>query len=193
VSTGFEGKGFTFDASEMNETQKVANMQKKAYEREQGLVPTDTGAEADDEDDDFGGDDKGTLQRSASNSSAALANLAAAAAPVATATAAAAPAVPNGPPVMVAPVFTPEMSPLDRAKALAASIAANRAAGGTGTLPAPVATVSSAPAGPVDPQAALARAKLIALQMAVAGKAGAAATEEYFTEEVEINDYPHQV
>jgi ATP-dependent RNA helicase DDX46/PRP5 len=33
---GFVGKGYTFDASEMNEAQKLASMQKRAYEIEQG-------------------------------------------------------------------------------------------------------------------------------------------------------------
>ena len=37
-SSGFVGKGFTFDPSEMNESQKVMAMQKKAYEAEQGIV-----------------------------------------------------------------------------------------------------------------------------------------------------------
>jgi ATP-dependent RNA helicase DDX46/PRP5 len=35
--SGFVGKGFKFDASEMNETQKIASMQRKAYEVEMGL------------------------------------------------------------------------------------------------------------------------------------------------------------
>jgi ATP-dependent RNA helicase DDX46/PRP5 len=37
ASSGFVGKGFTFDASEMNETQKLASMQRRAYEIEQGI------------------------------------------------------------------------------------------------------------------------------------------------------------
>lgn len=38
VSSGFVGKGYTFDASEMNEAQKLASMQRKAYEIEQGML-----------------------------------------------------------------------------------------------------------------------------------------------------------
>ncbi len=37
TNSGFEGKGFTFDASEMNEAQKQSSQQKRAYEIEQGL------------------------------------------------------------------------------------------------------------------------------------------------------------
>ncbi|CAE7507132.1 unnamed protein product, partial [Symbiodinium microadriaticum] len=37
--SGFDGgKGFTFDASEMNEAQKLASMQRRAYEIEQGII-----------------------------------------------------------------------------------------------------------------------------------------------------------
>lgn len=169
VSSGFDGKGFTFDANEMNETQKVASMQKRAYEKDQGL---DTGADADDEDDDL---DETPLTGTPKAAAGAT-------------TAAASSASTTAAPVPIAPVFTPDMTPLDRAKALAAAMAANRAAGivpGGSIAPA-------APTGPIDPQAALARARLVALQMGAAGKAGAAA-EEHFSEELEINDYPHQV
>lgn len=38
-NSGFVGKGFTFDASEMNEAQKATMMQKKAYAMEEGLLP----------------------------------------------------------------------------------------------------------------------------------------------------------
>ena len=188
VSSGFEGKGFTFDASEMNETQKVASMQKKAYERDQGL---DAGADADDED----GDDGDETPFSATNgSSSSSANLAA------TAAAAGSSAVSSEStgPVPVQPVFTPDMTPLDRAKALAAAMAANRALGISATGSSTGLTNSAnAPvvnAGPIDPQAALARARLVALQMAAAGKAGVTGSaEEHFSEELDINDYPHQV
>lgn len=48
-SSGFEGKGFTFDASEMSETQKNANLQRKAYDIEQGI---DEKGEEEEEDED---------------------------------------------------------------------------------------------------------------------------------------------
>ena len=166
VSSGFEGKGFTFDASEMNETQKIANMQKKA----------DTGADADDEEEELGEEGKESLLGSSATvlpSSSAVSAVGPSAA-------------------AVAPVITADMSPLERAKALAASIAANRLAGAALTATVPEAVTPSAV--PVDPQAALARAKLIAMQMA-AGKGGVAVAgaEEHYSDELEINDYPHQV
>lgn len=186
VSSGFEGKGFTFDASEMNETQKVASMQKKAYERDQGL---DAGADADDEDGDDGDETPFTATNGSSSSNANLA---------ATAATAAAVSSESTGPVPVQPVFTPDMTPLDRAKALAAAMAANRALGISATGSSTGLTNSvNAPvvnAGPIDPQAALARARLVALQMAAAGKAGVTGSaEEHFSEELDINDYPHQV
>jgi ATP-dependent RNA helicase DDX46/PRP5 len=46
---GFDGKGFTFDASEMSETQKNANLQRKAYDIEQGI---DEKGEEEEEDED---------------------------------------------------------------------------------------------------------------------------------------------
>jgi len=39
TNSGFEGKGFTFDATEMNEAQKQSSQQKKAYEVEMGIIP----------------------------------------------------------------------------------------------------------------------------------------------------------
>jgi ATP-dependent RNA helicase DDX46/PRP5 len=55
---GFEGKGFTFDADEMNESQKLASMQRKMYEIEQGIV--DDEAEVVDDDAEFAADDETT-------------------------------------------------------------------------------------------------------------------------------------
>jgi ATP-dependent RNA helicase DDX46/PRP5 len=37
--SGFGGEGYTFDASEMNEAQKAASMQRRQYEIEQGILP----------------------------------------------------------------------------------------------------------------------------------------------------------
>jgi ATP-dependent RNA helicase DDX46/PRP5 len=50
VGSGFVGKGFTFDASEMNEAQKLASMQRRAYEIEQGIAQTDGKEEEEDAD-----------------------------------------------------------------------------------------------------------------------------------------------
>jgi ATP-dependent RNA helicase DDX46/PRP5 len=223
-ASGFEGKGFTFDASELNETQKVASMQKKAYEREQGIMAADAGDEADDEDDD--GDVAGELGPITGAGAGAVAGA------LVPAVGGAAGAVAAPPPAPTPPVITADMTPLERARAIAASIAANKAAAaaaaaaaaGSGTVIPAAATVlgasasggvvgpTAASAGPVDAAAALARAKLLAVQLAAgkgiataAGAAGGIAgaggnlgtsgvpATEYFSDELEINDYPHQV
>jgi ATP-dependent RNA helicase DDX46/PRP5 len=49
-SSGFDGKGHTFDASEMSETQRNNNLQRKAYDAEQGI--DDKGDDEEDEGDD---------------------------------------------------------------------------------------------------------------------------------------------
>ena len=41
AGSGFTGKGFKFDENEKTEAQKIADMEKRQYEIEQGLVPTD--------------------------------------------------------------------------------------------------------------------------------------------------------
>jgi ATP-dependent RNA helicase DDX46/PRP5 len=90
-ANGFSGKGFTFDASEMNEAQRIAIIQKKAYELEQGLIPDKVveGEEGDDEFDEAFGEEQSANQ---STTSAAA----------------------------IATTSTAAMAPLDRARALAA-------------------------------------------------------------------------
>jgi ATP-dependent RNA helicase DDX46/PRP5 len=65
VGSGFVGKGFTFDASEMNEAQKIAAMQRKAYEIEQGLIPEN---DVDLEEEDF--DEEGAASKTTSAATA---------------------------------------------------------------------------------------------------------------------------
>jgi hypothetical protein len=36
--SGFKGKGFTFDGNEKNESQRVADMQKRQYELQEGIA-----------------------------------------------------------------------------------------------------------------------------------------------------------
>jgi ATP-dependent RNA helicase DDX46/PRP5 len=60
---GFEGKGFTFEADEMNETQKLASMQRKMYEIEQGIV--DDEIEIVDDDIDYPADEEGASNAAA--------------------------------------------------------------------------------------------------------------------------------
>ncbi|KAG7383107.1 putative ATP-dependent RNA helicase ddx46 [Phytophthora pseudosyringae] len=47
--SGFKGKGFTFDETERNETQRTADLQRRQYELDQGILVEDSGA-ADDDD-----------------------------------------------------------------------------------------------------------------------------------------------
>ena len=81
ASSGFVGnKGFTFDESEMNESQKLASMQRRAYEIEQGIVTVGAdGKEAneglvfsDDEEDDRGADGAAAVGSSVANTTETL-------------------------------------------------------------------------------------------------------------------------
>jgi ATP-dependent RNA helicase DDX46/PRP5 len=179
AASGFEGEGYTFKADEMNQEQKLANMQQQAYKREQGLLPVDAGAEGDEDD---SGDERETAT-TAGTAPPSVAGAAAGGVPGAVGVATA-PFVP----APVVPVITPGMTPLEQAKAMAAAIAANRL-----NAAAAAAAVPSVPSSgaPIDRQTALENAKRIAALMGAAGRANQ--TEEHFTEEVEINDYPHQV
>ncbi|POM72079.1 DEAD/DEAH box RNA helicase [Phytophthora palmivora] len=47
--SGFKGKGFTFDETERNETQRTADLQRRQYELDQGILVEDSGI-ADDDD-----------------------------------------------------------------------------------------------------------------------------------------------
>jgi ATP-dependent RNA helicase DDX46/PRP5 len=156
-ANGFVGKGFTFDASEMNEAQKAAMLQKKAYELEQGLIPDKVDGDADDEYDDFDADDEpvsGLVESDLSPTAASSSGIAASAT---------------------------SLNPLDRVKAIASSLS------GTGGA-------SSAPTGgPIDANAALARAKLIAMQLASKRNTNDPNGSEFFVDELDINDYPLQV
>ncbi|KAG7396660.1 putative ATP-dependent RNA helicase ddx46 [Phytophthora boehmeriae] len=47
--SGFKGKGFTFDETERNETQRTADLQRRQYELDQGILVEDSGALDDDD------------------------------------------------------------------------------------------------------------------------------------------------
>lgn len=130
VSSGFVGKGFTFEADEMNEGQKAASLQRRAYEIEQGIRDEREEVEEFDEEDE------------------------------------------GEPAATVVPAPASEIAPAKPPPSV--------------RLPEGVA----APAGPVDTQAALARARLLAAQMVSKGIATEAGGIDHFAEEIEINDYP---
>ncbi len=185
-SSGFVGKGFTFDASEMNETQKIASMQRKAYELEQGLITND-----------------GVNMELHSDDETAPATAALPTAQNSTIIGETKVTTDNAAPSSAA---LAAMNPMERAKALAASLNANIGSSGTTQqLPPAASSASSGSSGTagVQPLDALARARLIAQQIA-AGKLGlgasvstaapgaAAPVASYFSDELEINDYPVQ-
>jgi ATP-dependent RNA helicase DDX46/PRP5 len=183
AGSGFMTKGFTFDASEMNETQRAASMQRRAYEIEQGIIaPT---GDKDDETDDFYAEEESGLPSSDAADEAPEAAAAVTASPAAAPSAGAGAIVPMGSTPVAQPLLS-SMTPLERAKAMAA---------GLGRPQAPIAQPAPPPLPPPasNPESALARAKKIAMSI------GGAADEEedyskmHFQADLEINDYPPQV
>ena len=175
VKSGFSGtKGFTFDASEMNDQQKLAASQRKAYELEQGLLNNDgdDGDFADDENDDYDNDynqfnNKLPSASSSSSSSSLPSN------PLSAGAQAAAEA--NG----------ERLTPIEKAKKIAAAIC--KAKG----LPYIPFVPSSSLSKPEDQAHALQKAKQLALQIAakLTGKDETTASN-FFSDELDINDYP---
>jgi ATP-dependent RNA helicase DDX46/PRP5 len=196
-TSGFEGKGYTFDANEMNESQKVISMQRKAYEKEQGLLSITDGNAGDDADDE---DDNETI-RSESIIAAGKAGLT-------TTTTTITGGVDNhlqGGGVAFDALTLSKMTPLERAKALASTLSVHKSfvdqsssSSSTTSTTTLVGSSITSSSGPIDPVAALARAKLIALQMQSShgsnnshgndSKGG----DDYFADELDINDYPPQ-
>jgi superfamily II DNA/RNA helicase len=217
ANSGFVGKGYTFDASEMNEAQKLASMQRRAYEIEQGpslsllslISPIAAGiisekGEEDsilvEEEDDFYAEVDGTAAGGEGESKTESANTESL-----SATTSSNPLqITDGSTVGSGPVSTSfstplagssDMTPLERARALAMSMGFNRPSG------APLISMPHLPPAPVtadgkiDTKAALNRAKLIAAQMTGKGITvttadGQSSQELHFMEEFEINDYP---
>lgn len=224
-SSGFVGKGFTFDATEMNETQKLASMQKRAYEIEQGIfgeeedVVYDEDEEDNEESNTTGAENSAQQQFAASTSESSVVN-------DSTASSLTSSFVPPPPPPLgtlpgmmtsgygattmtsssssmnIQPAMgtgansAVNMSAIERARAMAISLGINKSV----EVVAPVAPPlplgpppSSVPLtadGKVDTKAAMARAKLIAMQMSGSDSSG---KEMHYSEELEINDYPPQV
>ncbi|CAI5709160.1 unnamed protein product [Hyaloperonospora brassicae] len=57
--SGFKGKGFTFDETERNETQRTADLQRRQYELDQGILIEESGAADDDDADESSKDQTG--------------------------------------------------------------------------------------------------------------------------------------
>ena len=181
--SGFGGEGFTFDASEMNEAQKVASQQKRQYEIEQGLVP--------DKDDDYIDDDEEPGEGGAAVSAGITSSSSSSSAAVAA----------SGIIAPDSPAFA-ALPPLERAQMMAKYLASRNAIPTIGITSTSTASTSSS-GGAIDPNQALARARQIAQQMGTrgflpdpsslaAGTDSGITVEQKFHGELEINDYPPQ-
>lgn len=182
-------KGFTFDASEMNDAQKLASQQRRAYEIEQGIInPGDGQDDEGDVGDDYDDDDDGVATAATTTSVASIQPIVTApvygfpGAPVAAPTT----AVPDGAALLKDLSLQP-LTPLERARALAAAM--NKPQPPTApaiNLPPPLPSGVS-----LTPEAALARAKQIAMSMSLDDETDY--SKMHFSADFEINDYPPQV
>lgn len=171
ASYGYGGSGFKFDHTEKNEAQKLADMQRKAYEIEHGLRdPADFSDEMESE------DEEELTEQELEDKLVAEKARARAEALVSTSTA-------SGEPVSsTALTMSTSESPLERAKRMAAELAG----GGQGAM------VVAKPPPAVNVQNALARAKEMAAILGRNGVVPGSAGGGHFTGELEINDYPQK-
>jgi hypothetical protein len=186
-SSGFHGEGFSFDASEMNETQKVASMQKKAYEIEQGIYQEKEENDYIDDDDDgqrlplaiAAGAHADTP--SSSTSSSYMAGILA---PDSAGFAALPPL--EKAQMMVKYLATKNALPGAMQQSMQSNITSNMTTSLAGMSSSSINTPS------LDAKEALARAQIIARQLTGGGVLGTdgAITQQTFTDEIEINDYP---
>jgi ATP-dependent RNA helicase DDX46/PRP5 len=194
-SNGFTGsKGYTFDSSEMNEAQKLASMQRRAYEIEQGIISEKVDDNNIDANDDFY-EQEGEVEVEGSDMPSTSTGSTVTAPPVpindtsGTALVLHGSEAVNQESVGAAPA---QLAALEKVRALAVSM-------GLTTAPPPPPQPPSGQAvmtadGKVDTRTALQRAKMIAMQMS-GGVAGVEEQEEqqHFADELEINDYPANV
>lgn len=173
-SSGFDGKGFTFDATELSETQKNNSLQRRAYDVEQGIDEKD-------EEEEEGDEEKATVPSTAGSVSTSAAGVMAAAV--------------EATPLERARAIATSLClskglPVPTIVTLPAILSSSATSTST--------SVSLGADGKVDSKAAMMRAKLIAAQLASGGKLGEGAGEvkepaAHFSEELDINDYPPQV
>lgn len=164
--SGFVGKGFKFDASEMNDTQRMASMQRKAYDVEMGIGDDDENF-ADDEDMMAGDDDEGDGPSSSIGTSSSIKGISS---------------------ISAVPIITEGMTPIEKAQAIAAQIAMTKIPGVVGSVPS-----LSLGLKPVDSRVGLAKALSLVKQL-VASKDSTSSSSSisHFADELEINDYPIQ-
>lgn len=164
---GFGGDGFKFDASEMNDAQRMAAMQRKAYDIEMGLVNDEQENFADDED---GDDDDVLAAPQATNGSSG--ELPGTSTGLTTAA--------SGPPTAVS---MENLTPMERAKLVAQSILAPT------QQPLLVPPVPGSLALSHDAvESVMLKAAMVARQITSKDK-----PVNHFADNFEINDYPAQV
>lgn len=171
---GFTGtSGYKFDASELNEAQKLKASQVRAYAIENGLVLDEEEEkyliEQIYDEDVHGNDIKGEdLNPVASNepSTTSVATTVTSTFPV------------------ISPALNSNMTPLERAKALAASLKP----GFVGSIAIP-----SSSSAPLDPAAAIEKARMLARMQVGPSGSGDSTAPSYFFDELEYNDYPEKV
>lgn len=198
-ASGFGGEGFTFDASEMNEAQKMASMQRKQWEIEQGIAQDKEDVDYVDDDDE---DADAFVSPSISARGAAAVAVSSSSGTTVTTTADSSSSSSSG---ILAPdsAAFAALPPLEKAQMMVKYLASKNALPGTASVPIATQPVPVTATGAVDANAALLRARQLAQQLATKGVlpgsidsaegAAGALTTQTFSDEVEINDYPPQV
>jgi ATP-dependent RNA helicase DDX46/PRP5 len=194
VSSGFSGKGFKFDESEMSDKARHESLQQKQYEIDQGIRDSDelqvqtleegTAANSTPTVAGAGGSESNSLMAAAADPTDPAAAAAAAARAVAAKIAA-----------------EKNMTPIEKAQAAAkAALAKAQAAANAKLGFAPNAGMPAASgAGGAAPMDALSKARAIAAAMNIqkklglgGGSAGAGEQSNHFSETLVINDYPQK-
>jgi len=180
AGSGYGGSGFKFDHTEKNEAQKLADMQRRQYEIDQGLRdPADPLSDVE------GGEDSMDEEELADARVAAEARARAEEAARAGGASAATGAISLLP--------TPGASPLDKAKQLAAQLAGGALVPAT---PGGLVPFTAAPNASIQAKLALAKrvAEQLQLNTSSAGTPGVlpSSSQRHYSEELEINDFPQK-
>ncbi len=164
-----KGKGYTFDAEEMNESQRNASMQRKAFELEQGILPVDPADMADgeeeDDEDDLVAPENNTIPAPDKEYKATKYEIIAAA-------------------DKALKILPSTASALEKSRAIANTICSLKG------LPSALNMVESKTNMTIDARAALAKAKQIVKDMTASKEGEVSSSGRFYTEELDINDYP---
>jgi ATP-dependent RNA helicase DDX46/PRP5 len=162
-----KGKGFTFDAEEMNQSQRNASMQRKAFELEQGILPVDPAelADGEEEDEDEDEDEDDVVVTASSSNKATKYEIVAAA-------------------DKALKMLPSTSSSLEKSRAIANTICSLKG------LPSALSLNEVKVNMTIDARAALAKAKQIVKDMTASKEGEASQSGRFYTEELDINDYP---